>query len=655
MEFGTFSSPESSSPKPSSESQKDDDSKSKEKKKKSTSAAALAEIATSDSVKREQAEQRKLRSSKKESYWQKIISAPENKSDSADIPLFGIPKPEDTASGLTSAGKEAAALSASDNAERSETTSAELSPADNRELKRAAHDFAEIQLHAADGELHDLPLDMSASPIAAETAADVALLRSMQERLADDNPQTAAQAIEQASQAAVERIENLSIEPAEIVDTDPQGAALPPNTDTLGGMGPQRSLAEALPPLPDRATEDRMVFAASAAAPPIPPLYGNSGPSSPDYSGGRPGSFSARNTELAANAVSLGEAAREARAAAGQGLLAGGLVGYFIGRRRGKKIGQATAERQSAPVKRGLERQLQNLQATIVHKESQIKALAREKVQAITGVPERQRFVKDLLQPVPKATGKNIVVPHAEQPTAEAAVFAGIGAGIAGELYARQPATAASAFKAELQSNQSPAEFARSENVGRLLVEVPLAAAAANIADKAERSPVVPFHKTAEEFSREELVGAAEKISVQGLSLKEMMQLGSLDERAVRRVVGEFLEGRDVSAAVSREIREKELKYERDPRMRQSTGGQAASLVAGGIMATSSDSINGHNDANDHRLATDDQSASSTYSGPRPQPDAATLKAIRDKQIATITVTVVLVSLTVAVLLGLTA
>jgi adenine-specific DNA methylase len=71
-------------------------------------------------------------------------------------------------------------------------------------------------------------------------------------------------------------------------------------------------------------------------------------------------------------------------------------------------------------------------------------------------------------------------------------------------------------------------------------------------------------------MKRQELIAISEKIIVEGASLKHMYDNGLFSERALRRLVIEYMQDRDIVPKLRREILEKQIDYERDPLLRDS-------------------------------------------------------------------------------------
>lgn len=67
---------------------------------------------------------------------------------------------------------------------------------------------------------------------------------------------------------------------------------------------------------------------------------------------------------------------------------------------------------------------------------------------------------------------------------------------------------------------------------------------------------------------RQELMAVSEKIIIEGASLKHMYDNGLFSERALRRLVTEYMKDRDIVPKLRREIIEKQIDYERDPLLR---------------------------------------------------------------------------------------
>ncbi len=74
--------------------------------------------------------------------------------------------------------------------------------------------------------------------------------------------------------------------------------------------------------------------------------------------------------------------------------------------------------------------------------------------------------------------------------------------------------------------------------------------------------------KQAKTMHRAELLEISERIKVEGASLRHMFDNNLFGEGALRRLVGAYLEGRELQPLLRREILERQIDYERDPLLR---------------------------------------------------------------------------------------
>jgi hypothetical protein len=322
-----------------------------------------------------------------------------------------------------------------------------------------------------------------------------------------------------------------------------------------------------------------------------------------------------------------------------------------MGNRRGKRVGAKRAEKKAAPVIRNFEKQVKDLSERINIREQQIKTAAIDKMNALFKAQDRQKLMDRMTQPEVHSTAQpaerpapaqvdRAPAPAVNAPELAAAAVAGL-AGVAGAAAIGERLPAAARPAGEVYSRSAESQSRLPAQTELLISERYKQEAVANI---------VPFNKRAEQFTDDELMMTAEKIKVEGVSLKEMTELGRLDEKSLRRVVDEFLQGGDVSRAVAKEVKEKELKYERDPTMRQQASGGGGQEVSGGSQAAGGILAVGGARSSDGSDASGSGEPGSTYNGSKPTPDAATLAAIRNKQITTVAGTTVAVIMAVIIL-----
>ena len=462
----------------------------------------------------------------------------------------------------------------------------ELSPEESAELKQATHDMIELGLDGIEGELREIPLEDADSVRALEVAAKFDYYKTMDDLAASGEAQP-DDLPENAARIVAEHIE--AEEPDEEVLDEDEEAEDPAAT----GAG---SNGSGVPPR--QPPGGNSLSNPNNPNQPPPP---NQWPPYPNNYYGPPGPVGPNVPPVVLNPNVVPSYSNE-RAAAAQGLLIGAIAGYFIGRHRGRKQGAEANERKAKPIRRSLERRVQGIQQSIAAKEAQIKAMAQEKMQLLQGKKEREQLVTRLLQ-TPVET-------VAVKPVAE------------------RVAAAETVPKAGILSN----------------------GAEILLSDRHREPDVVPFNKSVQEFSHEELMITAQKIKVEGATLKEMVELGQIDEPGLRRVVGEFLKGGDVARSVAREVKEKEIQYERDPRLRHlhdGRAGQASSQAAGAGGLILGGLLGSKPDVPDQPAGDKSQS----YDGPHPELDPAIQREIRNRQAATIAVTTVLVILAIIIVI----
>lgn len=216
----------------------------------------------------------------------------------------------------------------------------------------------------------------------------------------------------------------------------------------------------------------------------------------------------------------------------------GGIVGYLIGRRRGR----LKAEKKFNTVKKKLEKQVQSLEGAVVAKERRIRQIVREQAEAhperlVTILPSAEKVAE-----VPKRGGEARAL-HEQQPVPERLGHLIVGA------------------ERIEKSGLTPSETSPSAAPEKIKID-----------------------KNIETLSRAELLSISEKIVLDGSTLHHIYETSLVGERGLRRLVQEHLRGGDVKKALRREIVEREIDFERDPAMRDHTShdptGAAGSLQA---------------------------------------------------------------------------
>ncbi len=206
---------------------------------------------------------------------------------------------------------------------------------------------------------------------------------------------------------------------------------------------------------------------------------------------------------------------------AGQLLLVG-MVGYLIGRRRGR----IKAEKRLQPVQQKLEKQVSELEQDITRKEQQlIVAKARLSERGSTAQPNVR-----VERPVPTS--------ERMQPS-------------------------------RTESRLDIQKPARAEHLGHMVV----AAEAPSIVEKVKFEKPNSIRQAfrpeqVKDMKRGELLELSEKIVVEGASLRRIYESRLIGEKQLRHLVSEYLQGKDIAKDLRKEMVEHEIDFERDPILR---------------------------------------------------------------------------------------
>ncbi len=236
-------------------------------------------------------------------------------------------------------------------------------------------------------------------------------------------------------------------------------------------------------------------------------------------------------------------------------MMIGGIVGYFVGRRRGR----IKTERKLIPIQEKLEREVTSLTRTVASQEMTIRQAARKRVREHAAIKQPSEVI------IPLRSPRGSEAPKRE--TRERA------------------ATTTLRVSPERLEVQMP--IAPPEHIGKVVIAAE-AATSRDVISESEMAKTVDLRtaqKRVETLSRNDLLTLSEKIRVEGSTLRQVYETHLLSERGLRRLVAEYLRGGDVVRAFKRELIDRQMDFERDPKLRdtirknvQATGGKSPTL-----------------------------------------------------------------------------
>lgn len=379
------------------------------------------------------------------------------------------------------------------------------------EAKEAVEQYVEARAE-------DLKEDLeNAQPDSVEEAvalADAALIEAIQEQEVADEAALDAVLAETIEELGLESEEIASDDEQEVEvvndlndneEADPLAATTATSTST-----PTSSPTQPTPPVPPTPP--------IPPTPPVPPTPAPGGhppsptPSPGPHFGNPPfGPPSPNTMPTPGTGAASVDVWRPNRRRAGDMLL-GGIVGYLIGRRRGR----IKTEARLLPIQEKLEKDVKSLHDAVAERETKIRQLAAEKVMA---------------------------QPEAARPV------------IIEKLESRMERKRAQEAERERPIEKSAASELpkRPETIGRFIMP------------RAEVAPQIrpeTLTKSTETMTMPELLAVADRIERDGISVKEMYDAGRLDAVGLRRVVNEYLKGERLDKVLTENLRLPET-YER--------------------------------------------------------------------------------------------
>ncbi|CAN5629889.1 hypothetical protein BH23PAT1_BH23PAT1_0670 [soil metagenome] len=536
-------------------SDKDDKKKEKEKKKKQFSRVPLFEAVD----KAESKQPEKYAEQKKELTLEDLFEGSKKTKKSLErqesAASIDITSEEDESKSRTTEAREAAVP-----AEKLDQSEKEL----------IIEQYARGTLPEADAELSGAEPD---SPEEAAAAARVLFLENLaeQKNLQSAGEETAAafEFEEEANEAPEQADENAELDEESNAQDQQEAelpfietADLPPNEDMEPGLDDDAVPAvQATPPSPPVATTTPptppvgpgrsmpgpggLPYVPGPPAPPVPPFRPG---------GGAMGPGGPNTPNLNAYIPPLGEAqpeSRQQRHLSGGNALAAGIIGYLIGRRRGR----IKTEDRLLPIQKKLEKEVKDLQSTIYYREKEIERKAARQAQIRPPKSQKQTIERIRNDKTREAlVGESLKSPRAERPETNHELVQ--------EKKALHPSTSLKE-RVNNEQNKLPVSLDESSeySIGRFAArERPEQAVTG-------KEPVTKLATAAEIASlpMPEVLIISKNIKADGTSAEQLYKEGRINQEGLRRVVAEKARGGNVEQALAREVKLRETIVQNSP------------------------------------------------------------------------------------------
>jgi hypothetical protein len=392
-----------------------------------------------------------------------------------------------------------------------------------------------------------------------EVLADALLIDKLAEKV--DEGEVLDEAV--LDQAVAEVAEELDIksEVSEIAEASQEAEEVPEEVETEEAAPAEAIEAnpiEASEGTPDIPEEESQAAPAggpvSSATPPVPPLpmppvSASGGANLPPHQKLTPNfAHTPSSPNVATPSASAPERGRYGR---GADMLVGGIIGYLIGRRRGR----IKTEERLLPVQKSLEKKVKDLDEKITIREQKIRKLASEKVaregedvrKAIAEKVEAKARTKQEARDKiaeQRRTDKADVRHEAKEQT---------GSDIAQEQELSRPATAVEAAEEPINEDtlvrpeisETPVELPqrRPEKLASVVLASPELTEPRRVETVRQEVSKETAKEVVQKMPEAELLVAAAKIEVGGQSAKQLYEQGRVSKEDLREVVVEHVRG----------------------------------------------------------------------------------------------------------------
>jgi hypothetical protein len=286
------------------------------------------------------------------------------------------------------------------------------------------------------------------------------------------------------------------------------------------------------------------------------------------------------------------------------GFVVGGVIGYLIGRRRGR----IKTEKRLLPIQKNLEKQVKDYQQKLTTSEFKIRKLVKDKMNEQGPKPVRPPRQEKLQptqaaytearseQPIKKTFYESYVNEARRDKAAEAKDLK--ESNPVPELLAKIVIANEAVVASEIHDRR---RFPKNSGETKDKFSEEHVKAVAN-----ERVSALDIQPSkVQTLNRSELLAISQKIRVEGTNLRKVYETHLVGERGLRRLVSEYLRGGNIQKALRKEIVERQIDFEKDPFLRDlpsSDSGMGSSIkppdqTLDGMIARATSSLNANSEA----------------------------------------------------------